>query len=134
MYKRQGDYRLVEHLDKHGHICVSAYDIEPRDPRVDQQDALSDLHFSGPMFPVITNPPWDRKILHPMIDRFRKFGCWLLFDADWMHTKQSSDYMKFCEKVVSVGRVKWFDDTTGKDNAAWYRFVPAQTDTTFIGR
>ena len=41
---------------------------------------------------IITNPPWDTKILHPMIEHFRSQNTtWLLFDADWMHTKQSSE-------------------------------------------
>jgi hypothetical protein len=40
---------------------------------------------------TITNPPWDRKILHRLIERFSAVGpTWLLFDADWMHTKQSA--------------------------------------------
>lgn len=85
----------------------------------------------------ITNPPWDRKILHPMIDNLRNQApTWLLFDADWMHTKQSSEYIKFCDLIVSVGRVKWIPGSkmTGKDNCAWYRFQPTQSHTRFIGR
>jgi hypothetical protein len=39
----------------------------------------------------ITNPPWDRKVLHPLIEHLSSIApTWLLFDADWMHTKQSS--------------------------------------------
>lgn len=86
---------------------------------------------------IITNPPWDRKILHPMIEHFIKFKpTWLLFDADWMHTKQSSELMKRCSKVVSVGRVKWIEDSkmTGKDNVCWYLFSNEATGTTFYGR
>ena len=62
---------------------------------------------------------------------------WLLFDADWMHTKQSAPYMPWLRKVVSVGRVKWIPGSkmTGKDNCAWHLFDqrgegPAQ----FFGR
>ena len=123
-----GDYRLADFLVRHGHICVDAYDIYPQSPKVRQADALVEP-VSGL---VITNPPWDRKILHPMIDHFGH--CWLLFDADWAHTKQSSDMMKRCRTIVSVGRVKWFDNMTGKDNAAWYEFIPEETTTRFIGR
>jgi hypothetical protein len=87
---------------------------------------------------IITNPPWDRKVLHPMINHFAPLKpTWLLFDADWMHTKQSQPYMPFLHKIVSVGRIKWFGNMTGKDNCAWYLFdaqTPPVFGTTFYGR
>jgi hypothetical protein len=58
----------------------------------------------------------------------------LLFDADWMHTKQSVPYMKMCSKIVSVGRIKWFGNMTGKDNCAWYLFEHRARETKFYGR
>ena len=61
---------------------------------------------------IITNPPWNRKILHPMIEHFADFKpTWLLFDADWIHTKQSIPYLTMLKKVVSIGRVKWIEGT-----------------------
>lgn len=87
---------------------------------------------------IITNPPWTRQILHPMIEHFSAMRpTWLLFDADWMHTKQSAPFMGWCRKVVSVGRVKWIPDSkhTGKDNCAWYLFDQNSTGpTVFVGR
>lgn len=86
---------------------------------------------------IITNPPWSRHILHPMIDHFRMLRpTWLLFDADWAHTKQSSEYMKYCRKIVSVGRLIWIEGTktSGKDNCAWYLFDKNKCKTEFIGR
>lgn len=74
---------------------------------------------------IITNPPWTRQILHPMILHFKDLRpTWLLFDADWMHTKQAIPYLKFCTDIVSVGRLTWIEGTnmTGKDNCCWYRF------------
>jgi hypothetical protein len=74
---------------------------------------------------IITNPPWTRQLLHPLIDRFMRLRpTWLLFDADWIHTRQAAGYLQHCATVVSVGRVKWIPDSkyTGKDNAAWYLF------------
>ncbi len=62
---------------------------------------------------------------------------WLLFDADWMHTKQSAPYMIYCKKVVSVGRVKWIEGSksVGKDNCCWYLFdVGQEYPTEFYGR
>ena len=74
---------------------------------------------------VITNLPWTRNLLHPMILHFQKIApTWLLFDADWAFTKQARPFIDQCSHFVSVGRLKWIPDSphTGKDNAAWYRF------------
>jgi len=87
---------------------------------------------------IITNPPWSRKILHQMIEHFIDIApyTWLLFDADWPHTKQSKPYMKYCSDIVSIGRLIWIPGTTtsGKDNCAWYRFGKDATQTIFHGR
>lgn len=119
---------LATHLQSAGHVCVFASDIEPRceAPAIDalSPDAERFLRAVNPEY-VIENPPWDRKILHPMIERFSSIApTWLLIDADWMHTRQSAPYMKLCRQIVSVGRFKWIPDSkmTGKDNAAWYLF------------
>ena len=49
---------------------------------------------------------------------------WLLFDADWAFNKRSGQYLEQCSDIVAVGRLRWIEGTTttGKDNAAWYRF------------
>ena len=37
---------------------------------------------------IITNPPWTRELLHPLISHFQQLKpTWLLFDADWCHTQ-----------------------------------------------
>ena len=118
-----GDGALIKHLETKG-VCMWASDIEPQAEGIHKRsydelsfDELIDSEY------VITNPPWDRTILHPMIEFFApNKKTWLLFDADWMHTKQSRQYMPWCRKIVSVGRVKWFGNMTGKDNCAWYLF------------
>ena len=126
-----GDGRLIEHLSTIGMICERAMDIEPQADFIETLDALDD--FKADL--IITNPPWDRKILHPMIEHFTSIApTWLLFDADWAHTLQSSEYIKYCAKIVSIGRVKWFDNKAGKDNAAWYLFDKKTTQTKFYGR
>ena len=129
-----GDGALIDHLSEFGYHCEWATDIEPQRDDVIFGDMLKIEYGHGEL--IITNPPWDRKILHPFIQRVIDFRAhaWLLFDADWMHTKQSSELMQYCRCVVSVGRVKWFDNQTGKDNAAWYYFQPTETTTRFIGR
>ena len=131
---------LVAHLQSFGHRCLHASDIEPQLPHIYQEDALR----LAPPFGVeidcfITNPPWSRHILHPMIEHLSSLvPTWLLLDADWMHTKQAATYLQVCHKIVSVGRVKWIEDSphTGKDNCAWYLFDMkwAPEATLFYGR
>lgn len=133
-----GDGALIKHIQGNsGGTVISPIDIEPQVDGIKQGDALLETCPCQVDF-IITNPPWDRKILHPMIERFSEQGpAWLLFDADWMHTLQSVPYMVYCQKIVSVGRVKWIEDSkmTGKDNAAWYLFNRKYTENTeFIGR
>ena len=127
-----GDGRLIDHLEKHGHFCVDSYDIEPQDISIKQIDIFDQVVNYNLMVEYeavdyfITNPPWDRKILHPMIERFMELdvATWLLFDADWMHNVKSSKYLKYVSDIVAVGRIKWIEESkhTGKDNCCWYLF------------
>lgn len=131
-----GDGALVGHLTAAGHVCASAWDIEPRGPSIDRHDALNRL--IGNIDCFITNPPWRRDILHPLILHLtEQHPAWLLFDADWIHTRQATPYLWLLRKVVSVGRVKWIPDSrfTGKDNCAWHLFDrEAEGLPVFIGR
>ena len=129
-----GDGRLIDCIEELSNLhCYLAVDIEPRRDDIGEGDVLT-VDANGCDL-IITNPPWDRKILHPMIEHLTKQKpTWLLFDADWMHTKQSSSYMHMCSKIVSVGRIKWFGNMTGKDNCAWYLFDREVNNTIFYGR
>jgi hypothetical protein len=136
-----GDGRLIEHIESISESCCSAaYDIEPQGDDIDELDAfdLKESDLLGADL-IITNPPWDRKILHPIITIFSDLRpTWLLFDADWIHTIQSSELVKTrLRKIVSIGRVKWIEDSagTGKDNCAWYLFDKNKLGITeFYGR
>jgi hypothetical protein len=131
-----GDGRLIRHLEKYGHTCEYACDIEPQAEGIDTKDVL----FFGADLPptdmIITNPPWARDILHPMIDRFRQHApTWLLFDSDWMFTGQAIPYLRYCRMIVSVGRVSWMGNgQSGMDNCAWFQFMPEACETIFISR
>lgn len=130
-----GDGALVRHLEKHGHKCHYACDIEPMDAKVYKRDAF-DVNVCAADY-VISNPPWTRTILHPLIEHFRQIApTWMLFDSNWANTKQAGPYLRYCEKIVAVGRVKWFPESkmTGKEDCAWYLFTKEPTTTTFIGR
>lgn len=130
-----GDGALITALEGHGLRCQDAFDIEPKGLGIRQEDVL--LH-SVRQYQYITNPPWDRKILHPMIENLVQgsVDLWLLFDADWAHTKQAVPYLRCCSKIVSVGRVCWFPGTkmTGKDNCCWYQFNKTGGNPVFIPR
>lgn len=132
-----GDGELIRHLIGYGFSNFWASDIEPLVPGIVEADALTVTNPLNWSDMIITNPPWDRSVLHPMIEHFRKLNdTWLLFDADWMHTKQSAQYIKHCKKIISIGRVKWIPDSkmTGKDNCCWYNFGNGIYKTEFIGR
>jgi len=123
-----GDGQLCRHLEYFGGVCMWASDLSPQLAGIAKNDfsEIRDFEIMESGF-IITNPPWDRTILHPIIEHFApQRPTWLLFDADWVHTKQSIPYIKYLHKIVSVGRIKWFGDMTGKDNCAWHLF-DAQT-------
>lgn len=135
-----GDGALVNHLEEmRGISCGFASDIEPQADYIKEgsYEKLCIQHVEHCTH-IITNPPWDRKILHPMIEHFCALKpTWLLFDADWMHTKQSARFMPWLVKIVSVGRVKWIPDSKmiGKDNCCWYFFDSRHKGVTeFVGR
>ena len=110
--------KLAEQLIKAGFVCVLGSDIEGG------IDALTLPNFNK-ADAIITNPPWTRAMLHPMILHFQRHApTWLLFDADWAFNKAASPYLDQCSDIVAVGRIRWIEGTTqtGKDNVAWYRF------------
>ena len=132
-----GDGALIDALQSHGHVCVAATDLEPKREGIRPMDALAPnfrLHPRADF--AITNPPWTRALMHPLILALSdQLPTWLLFDADWMHTKQAEPYLPRCHKIVSVGRVSWMGNgVSGMDNAAWYLFDYFAADTRFVGR
>ena len=131
-----GAFMLGDALERGGLTCIGASDIQPRAECVYQRDAMTVLAVPTGTDLIITNPPWTRDILHPMIDHFRSMRpTWLLFDADWMHTKQAIPYLQYCHKIVSIGRISWMQNRqSGFDNCAWYFFGAATTQTKFVGR
>ncbi|TBY40860.1 hypothetical protein [Rhizobium leguminosarum] len=114
-----GEGYLVGQLQDAGLVCTYEGDIAYG------YDALTYPFDENTFDVIISNVPWERSILHVMIARFMQMApTWLLFDADWAHTKQSAPFIDQCSHIVSVGRLKWIPDTkmTGKENCAWFRF------------
>jgi hypothetical protein len=132
-----GDGRLVRHLERHGHVCIDAFDIEPDHESVFQGDGTTALFEAQPGDMCISNPPWSRPLLHAFIENWRKqMPTWFLFDAEWMHTRQSAPFMPYCRKIISVGRIRWIEGTKydSKDSCAWYLFDKEPGPTVFVGR
>jgi len=131
-----GDGILARHLSSFGHVAVWLSDLEPQAKTIIQMDVFSLSRKHGADV-FITNPPWERSILHPLIQHLSNMApTWLLFDADWAHTKQAIPLLPRLKKIVSIGRVKWIDGSkhTGKDNACWYLFDKSDGKIEFVGR
>lgn len=116
-----GQGLLVKHLKTAGLTCTYEGDIQ------EGQDALQlDASDVAGADVIITNPPWTRQLMHPLIWHLMSLGkpVWLLFDADWCHNRMAVPFLPNCSAIVSIGRVKWIENSknTGKDNCCWYRF------------
>jgi len=138
-----GSGKLLFELESHAIRCNFCCDISPR-PNPEYR-GWSPMKFDalklgagrlGNCDYIITNPPWDRPILHRMIEHFRQMRpTWLLIDANWMHTKQASEHLEYCAKIIAIGRVSWMgNDQSGFDDSCWYLFENEPTGTVFIGR
>jgi hypothetical protein len=126
-----GRGKLVRALENHGLRCFYQGDI------LYGEDALERDDYGG-CDVIITNPPWTRQLMHPLLEHFMRIGpTWILVDADWMHNQQAAPYIPHCSHIVSVGRIKWMpgSESTGKDNACWMRFQgPPTGGPKFYGR
>lgn len=142
-----GEGDLIGHLCELGgnglsqaslYECVGMFDIEPQAKDIVKKNALSltEVDIKDADY-IITNPPWTRSILHPLISHFRTLRpTWLLLDAPWGFTRQSSPFLRHCSDIVVVGRLKWIPDSkyTSKDDCCWYKFVDHEVDTIFHSR
>ena len=122
-----GEGDLIDGLESMGLICSYAGDVEPLREGIKRRDALTLTKPSGGKVKrIITNPPWDRKILHAMIWRFIDIAdeVWLLFDSDWAFTQNAMQFSDVLTDIVAIGRLNWIEGTAydGKDNCSWYRF------------
>lgn len=132
-----GDGALIDHLTAAGHVCAWGSDILPQRDDIFITDFADIGSANADCF--ITNPPWDRSLLREIIVHLSDMApTWLLFDADWVHTRQAAPFLPRLRRIVSVGRVKWIPDSsfTGKDNCAWHLFDRPATNEScrFYGR
>lgn len=112
-----GEGHLVRHLQAAGHVCVGGADIE--------FDARTAIYNTFAFDCFISNPPWSRDLLHPIIENLSEQApTWLLFDAGWLFTKQAIPYLPRLRTIVTVGRVKWIEGSKhqSKDDCFWGLF------------
>jgi hypothetical protein len=116
-----------------GHMRKAGFEVMARTADARTED------YGAPLSQFVTNPPWTRSVLHPIIVNLsNQATTWLLMDADWMHLTSARPFLDRLRAIVSVGRVQWFEGspTAGKDNSAWYRFErpSRRAHTRFFGR
>jgi hypothetical protein len=128
-----GEGDLVAHLESFGFTCVHDGDL-----RRGQNALHLDVRQLGEVDAIITNPPWTRQLLHPLIEHLRILApTWLLLDADWMQNQHAAPHLAYCSTVLPIGRVKWFPNSAhvSIDNCCWYRFQREATGgPIFLGR
>lgn len=132
-----GNGDIIKQMKWYGHNCAYACDTHPGGTAfhrlsnpIYKRDAMTldkkwKLSSGATTTMFVTNLPWSRDILHPLIDHLSKLlPLWTLCDANWMHTKQAAPYIERCSVIVSVGRVKWIknSDGGGVDDSCWYFF------------
>lgn len=128
-----GEGEMTSHLVKLGWSCVGMSDIRPGMGRATRDAfSLNKNDINGAQW-IVTNPPWSRNIMHPMIRHFVSIceNVLLLMDADWAYTNQAKEYMTpYLTDIYPIGRLQWIPGTgmTGKDNCAWYKFSKSKND------
>jgi hypothetical protein len=136
-----GDGAIIRHMKVFRPTArlIGATDLEPLDDGIEQCDLLErmpmDLYKADL---AITNLPWDRKVLHPLIVNItQRTPLWTLLDSNWANTAQAVPYLEICSKIVQVGRLKWIPGSkdVGKDDCAWFLFDAQHVGATrFYGR
>lgn len=125
------------HMSSFGAHAVFESGIDPEIDNVTSVDALSDeLDLNNiEADAIVTNPPWRRDMLHPMIVKFSDAKpTLLLFDANWINTKQASIFKDRLVAVFPAFRHKWFAGTeldngsAPKEDTSWYLFAPPAKD------
>lgn len=130
-----GSGQLRDFLVEKGHWCTQSTDIFPRGKRIGTADAATEQYPRSIASCFITNPPWTRELLHPIIENLsNQLPTWLLFDSDWaVNAKTPKHLLDRCERIVAQGRVRWMLGQPGDkghssvDNVSWYRFDATHT-------
>ncbi|MCA8834245.1 MAG: hypothetical protein K8953_04085, partial [Proteobacteria bacterium] len=132
-----GDGAIVAALaDKNiGIACAFASDISPQGKAKEYAEVKDVLLTTSADFAdaqvIISNPPWPSpnhfnpsKLAiggrgQPTIQIIKHLiqfkPCWMLLSADFAHNGCFNELAPYCRRMVSVGRVVWFDMSKVKD-------------------
>jgi hypothetical protein len=130
---------LVDQLTAAGMTCHAKFDIEPQRFDIRRGDAL-DVRWRPRRGMFITNPPWRRALLLPLIRHLASQApTWLLIDAMFLFNAGSIPLHPILRKVVGTPRLTWIEGTTDSsvDDSAWYLFdgtIPPTDHVQFYGR
>ncbi len=116
---------LAAQLEARGLHIAEAYDIEPRDRKVE----MSDIANRRPLHLVVTNPPYGRKTRLRVLNALLEAECraWLLIPSDWLTGQWFAPFAPHAAKIVPVGRVSWLGNGRGGyDNSTWVYFEFAE--------
>jgi hypothetical protein len=93
-------------------------------------DALA-LDSYGEIDAIITNPPFDKPLMHKLIVQFAAIApTWVLLEWDWASNKHAGPLLPFCTDIVPIGRLQLIPHSKcsgGFTNYAWYRFAAGHT-------
>lgn len=108
-------------------VLVGASDIHPLDKGIERVDILKERPVGMVMADcVITNLPWRRDLLHPLIERIAEMlPMWTLLDSNWINTQGGAEiFQRYCVCVQPIGRLKWIEGSkdTGKQDVSWMLF------------
>lgn len=122
-----GDGALVDALVFHNFVRAVAFDNEPRRSDIRHGDATTvDWSTVNPAIPAVTNPPWARHLLEPILAAIIGTRVvWLLLPLDYTTNLWTNPYMRHVNRIVPLGRVSWKGNGKGgMENSAWFRFSP----------
>jgi len=132
-----GDGALRNTLVDAGFKCTRASDIEPRGPKITEQDALALTEKQvASADAIITNPPFKQKWLAPMLTHWLTLGkpVILLLPSDVLVNIWFAPFAPHVTAIKPIGRVRWIPDSTqmSMENFAWVALDPKPLDTPFI--
>lgn len=131
-----GKGKLALHLTKASRlankhiVCCHASDLyveaepELRSVKLDARTLTTD-DLEEPIDLWITNAPWRRGHLFPIIDNLVKIApVWMILPGEFYHRRNASACMSRCSDVVSTGCVNWIPGKSGNARTAyaWYKF------------
>lgn len=117
-----GAGHLIRHLERHGHICATASDIDPEENEarpglpIYDGDVRQLTMLPHPVECFITNPPWDRsrKLFWEIVDHcMRLMPTWILHSHSTLAAASAAPYLRHAVMTTPTPRLQWEPGTEG---------------------